>query len=162
MTAFIAELPRRRNRRGRWVIAAVRFGELEEIRHDPSRGFGRARHLDMKLRGINVTVFDAQALQVGLGSGAFRRNLDPSRRDVFDLSAVTFHGSELAGQSAQDRILGDLPDVVWTSLEDAIRVVATLERPLTRVVDVTVNRRFGMVWIAAAWTVPRFARTDGG
>src|SRR5580704_2228516 len=130
--------------------------------HDASRGFGRARHLDMKLRGINVMVFDAHALQVGLGAGAFRRDLDPACRDVLDLSAVTFHYSELAGQFAEERILGDLPDIVWTALEYAIRVVATLERPLTRVADVTVNRRFGMVWIAAAWTVPRLAPTDVG
>src|SRR5580704_17184339 len=115
----------------------------------------------MKLRGINVMVFDAQALQIGLGAGAFRRDLDPACGDVFDLSAVTFHDSEHAGQFPEERILGDLKDIVWAALEDAIRVVATLERPLTRVADVTVNRRLGMVWIAAAWTVPRLARTDG-
>ena len=99
------------------VIAATGFGDLQEICHDPSRSFGRARHLDMKLRGINVMVFDAQALQVGLGAGAFRRDLDPALRDVFDLSAVTFHNSEHAGQFPEERILGDLSDIVWTALE---------------------------------------------
>src|SRR5438105_1623933 len=111
----------------------------------------------MELRAVDAPAFDFQALCFGLCARSRTRDQFPTFRRPFDLTAVTFHYLKFIRQTMKNRVVGDLPHRVQATFEDAGGVVATWF--FASVPDMGIDRRQGMLRIAAMRTIPRLVHT---
>ena len=68
------------------IVAAPRLRQVQEVLHDAPRGFGRARHLDVELRGVaiaSVFVFTT----VGNPAGQRLAGSGPANAEVVNIAA---------------------------------------------------------------------------